>query len=156
MPTIWIGLDSLLQEEKFDMSSLRLAIGAGSALPRQLIETFQKQHGIELRQLWGMTETTPVGTVSTLKCDLRQSRGRRMLSHARQAGSAGCRGWIFARWTIRATKFRGTASTMGEVQVRGPWVISAYYNDERSASAFMDGWFRTGDVANIDRKATCN
>src|SRR5580704_5903922 len=67
VPTIWIGLDAVLQQEKFDVSSIRLGVCAGSALPRKLIETYEKVHGIELRQLWGMTETTPVGTVSTLK-----------------------------------------------------------------------------------------
>src|SRR5579872_74485 len=67
VPTIWIGLDAVLQHEKFDVSSMRMAVGAGSAVPRNLIETYEKTHGIELRQLWGMTETAPVGTVSTLK-----------------------------------------------------------------------------------------
>jgi len=149
VPTIWIGLHCVLQEEKFDVSSMRLGIGAGSALPRQLIETYQKEHGIELRHLWGMTETTPVGTVSVLKCNFDgRSEDDCFAARAKQ-------GLPVVGIDIRAVDDLGRevpwdGKTIGEVQVRGPWVTSGYYNDARSASAFVDGWFRTGDVATID------
>jgi len=149
VPTIWIGLDAVLQQEKFDVSSMRLAVGAGSALPRTLIEIYQKTHGIELRQLWGMTETAPVGTVSTLKRHLVEcAEGECFAMRAKQ-------GLPVVGLDLRAVDAEGRevpwdGATIGEVQVRGPWVTSGYYNDERSASAFMDGWFRTGDVATID------
>jgi len=149
VPTIWIGLHAALQEAKFDVSSMRLGVGAGSALPRQLIETYQKEHGIELRQLWGMTETTPVGTVSVLKCDFDgRSESECFAARAKQ-------GLPVVGIDIRAVDDQGRevpwdGKAIGEVQVRGPWVTSGYYNDARSATAFMDGWFRTGDVATID------
>jgi fatty-acyl-CoA synthase len=149
VPTIWIGLDAVLQQEKFDVSSMRLAVGAGSALPRKLIETYQKVHGIELRQLWGMTETAPVGTVSTLKRHLcNGSEEDRFALRAKQ-------GLPVIGLDLRAVDEQGReipwdGVAIGEVQVRGPWVTSGYYNDPRSASAFMDGWFRTGDMATID------
>ncbi len=149
VPTIWIGLDAVLQQEKFDVSSIRLAVGAGSALPRKLIETYEKAHGIELRQLWGMTETTPVGTVSTLKRHLEDHPEDECFAlRAKQ-------GLPVAGVDLRAVDDQGRdvpwdGVTIGEVQVRGPWVISGYYNDARSAAAFVDGWFRTGDVATID------
>ena len=149
VPTIWIGLASVLQEEKFDVSSVRLAVGAGSALPRQLIEKYQKEHGIELRHLWGMTETTPVGTVGVLKGDL--ACGPEEDCFATRAKQ----GLPVVGVELRAVDDQGRevpwdGATMGEVQVRGPWVTSGYYNDARSESAFQDGWFRTGDVATID------
>jgi fatty-acyl-CoA synthase len=149
VPTIWIGLDSVLEAEKFDMSSLRLVISAGSAIPRQLIEKYERQHGIHVRQLWGMTETTPVGTISTLKCDFANRPADECLrTRAKQ-------GLPVVGLDLRAVDPEGRevpwdATTIGEVQVRGPWVTSGYYNDARSASAFSDGWFRTGDVAAID------
>ncbi len=149
VPTIWIGLDAVIQQEKFDVSSMRLAITAGSAVPRAVMETYEKTHGIEMRQLWGMTETTPVGTVSTLKRHLTERReDERFATRAKQ-------GLPVVGLDLRAVDAEGRVVpwdgvTMGEVQVRGPWVTSGYYNDERSASAFMDGWFRTGDVATID------
>jgi fatty-acyl-CoA synthase len=149
VPTIWIGLDAVLHEEKFDVSSMRLAVSAGSALPRTLMETYEKTHGIEMRQLWGMTETTPVGTVSTLKRHLTERpEDECFATRAKQ-------GLPVVGLDLRAVDEAGhvvpwDGMTIGEVQVRGPWVISGYYNDPRSASAFVDGWFRTGDVATID------
>jgi fatty-acyl-CoA synthase len=149
VPTIWIGLHAVLQDEKFDISSLRLGATAGSAIPRKLIEIYEKEHGIELRQLWGMTETTPLGTVSLLKSSMRGcSEDERFASCAKQ-------GMAVAGLDLRVVDEQGNelpwdGKSMGEVQVRGPWVISAYYNDPRSAGAFQDGWFRTGDVATVD------
>ena len=149
VPTIWIGLDAVLQQEKFDVSSMRLAIGAGSAVPRKLIETYEKTHGIELRQLWGMTETAPVGTVSTLK---RHFDGRPedecFATRAKQGLPVVGVDLRVVDAESRVVAWDG--ATIGEVQVRGPWVTGGYYNDPRSDSAFMDGWFRTGDVATVD------
>ena len=150
VPTIWIGLDGVLQEEKFDVSSMRLGVGAGSALPRKLIEKYQKEHGIELRHLWGMTETTPIGTVGVLKCELANRPEEECFqTRAKQ-------GLPVVGVDLRAVDDQGRevpwdGTTIGEVQVRGPWITCGYYNDARSASAFIDGWFRTGDVATIDR-----
>ena len=67
VPTIWMGLYGLLEQEKFDLSSVRLVVTAGSAIPRQLIEAFQKRYGVLFAQAWGMTETTPIATVSIPK-----------------------------------------------------------------------------------------
>jgi len=149
VPTVWIGLDAVLQQEKFDVSSMRLAGGAGSAVPRTLIETYQKKHGIELRQLWGMTETAPMGTVNVLKCHLADhSEDECFATRAKQ-------GLPVVGVDLRVVDAEGRVvpwdgATIGEVQVRGPWVISGYYNDARSAAAFVAGWFRTGDVATMD------
>ncbi len=149
VPTIWIGLHAVLQEEKFDVSSMRLGATAGSAIPRKFIEIYEKEYGIELRQLWGMTETAPLGTVSVLKrhlCD--GSEDQRFATCAKQ-------GVPVVGLELRVVDDQGLEApwdgkSMGEVEVRGPWVIRSYYNDPRSAAAFHDGWFRTGDVATID------
>jgi fatty-acyl-CoA synthase len=139
----------VLQEQKFDVSSMRLGVGAGSAVPRKLIESYKKRYGIELRQLWGMTETTPLGTVAVMKSHLEcRSEDECFATRAKQG--LPCVG-IDARVIDEQGKEAAWDGTsMGELQVRGPWVTSGYYNDARSASAFMDGWFRTGDVATID------
>ena len=149
VPTIWIGLDAVLQQEKFNVSSMRLAVTAGSAIPRKMIEIYEKTHGIELRQLWGMTETAPVGTVSRLKRHFdERAEDECFATRAKQ-------GLPVVGLDLRVADAEGRevpwdGATIGEVHVRGPWVTSGYYNDARSASAFMDGWFRTGDVATID------
>ncbi len=149
VPTIWIGIDAVLQQEKFDVSSMRMAVGAGSAVPQTLIETYQKTHGVELRQLWGMTETAPVSTVSTLKCDFDQRAPDECFATRAKQGLPVV-GLDLRVVDAEGRVVRWDGTTIGEVQVRGPWVISAYYNDPRSDSAFQDGWFRTGDVATID------
>jgi fatty-acyl-CoA synthase len=149
VPTIWIGLYNLLQQEKFDLSSVRLVATAGSAIPRQLLEAFDREHGIRFAQAWGMTETTPIATVSVLK--------RHMDGWADQERFAvrAKQGVPVAGVDLRAVDEEGReipwdGKTMGELQVRGPWVTSGYYNDPRTAGSFMDGWFRTGDVVTID------
>jgi fatty-acyl-CoA synthase len=153
VPTIWIGLLRLLESETFDLSSVRLFIGAGSAIPRQLIADFESRHGIRLVQLWGMTETTPVATLSVLKSGMDAWSTEERLTQRAKAGYA------VAGVELRAVGEDGNelpwdGKSAGELQVRGPWVTSGYYNDERSADAFANGWFRTGDVVTVDAEGT--
>jgi fatty-acyl-CoA synthase len=84
-----IGLDAVLQDEKFDTSSLRLGATAGSAIPRKLIGDWRNEHGIELRQLWGMTGDDAARTVSILKSTMQGCSGGRALACAKQAAVAG-------------------------------------------------------------------
>jgi len=149
VPTIWIGIYNLLKQEKFDLSSLRLVAVGGSAMPRQLIEAFEKEYGIYFLHAWGMTETSPLGTMAVLKSYMDSwPEEQRYNVRAKQGIPA-------VGVEIRAVDANGNevpwdGKTMGELQVRGPWVTSGYYNDPRTAEAFMDGWFRTGDVVTID------
>jgi fatty-acyl-CoA synthase len=149
VPTIWIGLYALLERERYDLSSLRVMPVGGSAMPRALIEAFEKRFGIRIAHAWGMTEMTPLGTVANLKSYMES-----WLDEERFAVRAK-QGMPVVGVEIRAVDEQGRevpwdGKTMGELQVRGPWVIRAYYNDPRTAEAFQDGWFRTGDVVTID------
>ncbi|GBD09031.1 Long-chain-fatty-acid--CoA ligase [Candidatus Thermoflexus japonica] len=149
VPTIWIGLYALLERERYDLSSLRVMPVGGSAMPRALIEAFEKRFGIRIAHAWGMTEMTPLGTVANLKSYMESwPDEERFAVRAKQ-------GMPVVGVEIRAVDEQGRevpwdGRTMGELQVRGPWVIRAYYNDPRTAEAFQDGWFRTGDVVTID------
>lgn len=149
VPTLWMGLYSYLETNPHDISSLRTISVAGSALPRQFIELYQKRYGIRFMLAWGMTETTPIATVTTLKSDLEKlPDGERFDMLARH-------GMPLAGVDIRIVNESGEelgwdGTTMGELQIRGPWITSGYYNDPRSDDAFMDGWFRTGDVATVN------
>lgn len=149
VPTIWIGLYALLERERYDLSSLRVMPVGGSAMPRALIEAFEKRFGIRIAHAWGMTEMTPLGTVANLKSYMESwPDEERFAIRAKQ-------GMPVVGVEIRAVDEQGRevpwdGRTMGELQVRGPWVIRAYYNDPRTAEAFQDGWFRTGDVVTID------
>ncbi len=149
VPTLWIGLLNLLEKERYDLSSLRGMIVGGAAAPQWMIEAFEKKHGLTVMHAWGMTEMSPLGTVSRLKSyqmDLPEEQ--RFTFRAKQ-------GTPVPGVDLRAIDEQGReipwdGKAFGELQVRGPWVISSYYNDERTTDAFMDGWFRTGDVVTID------
>jgi fatty-acyl-CoA synthase len=149
VPTIWMGLYGYLESNPGDISSLRRATCAGSALPRQFVEQYEKKYGLTFRLAWGMTETTPIATVTTLKRHLEDcpegERYDRMARHGIPMAGVDVR---IVDDSGRELAWDGV--TMGELQTRGPWITSGYYNDPRSADAFSDGWFRTGDVATID------
>jgi fatty-acyl-CoA synthase len=149
VPTIWMGLYGYLESHPGDISSLRCATCAGSALPRQFIEQYDKKYGLRFRLAWGMTETTPIATVTTLKRHLEDcpelERHDRMARHGLPVAGVDVR---IVDDNGRELPWDGV--TMGELQTRGPWITSGYYNDARSADAFSGGWFRTGDVATID------
>jgi fatty-acyl-CoA synthase len=146
VPTIWIGALPLLQSGKYDVSSVtRIACG-GSAAPRALIEAYQKL-GLNILHAWGMTEMTPLGTVSRLRAELTDADPATQLDFKARQGMPvpGVEARVVDD-TGQEAPWDG--KTMGELVVRGPWVAGSYYNDERSPASFTsDGWFRTGDVA---------
>lgn len=149
VPTIWLGLFGLLQNERYDLSSVRVMIVGGSAAPRSLIEDYEKKLGLKICHAWGMTETSPIGTVCNLKREMLDwPEEERFAVRAKQ-------GLASVGVELRAVDESGQeipwdGKSFGELQIRGPWVIRAYYNDERSAGSFVNGWFRTGDVVTID------
>jgi fatty-acyl-CoA synthase len=148
VPTIWTGVIDLLDREKHDVSSLTRVLCGGSAVPLGLIDRFDRR-GIRLLQAWGMTETSPVGTIAHVKATLGElSRDERLKVAAKQGISA-------PGVEIRIVDDAGAevawdGKTPGELEVRGPWVVGAYFDDPRSPQCFHDGWFRTGDIAAID------
>jgi fatty-acyl-CoA synthase len=149
VPTIWMALYSYLESNPHDISSLRAIACAGSALPRQFVECYEKKYGIPFRLAWGMTETTPIATVTTLKGHLQK------LGESERFDVMARHGMPIPGVDVRIVDPNGKEQawdgvTMGELQVRGPWVTDGYFNVERSDASFMDGWFRTGDVATID------
>ncbi len=149
VPTLWIGLLRLLENERYDLSSLRGMIVGGSAAPQWLIEDFEKRHGLRVIHAWGMTETSPLGTVSRLK----SYQGE--LPQEEQFAIRAKQGMSVPLVDLRAVDEQGhevpwDGKVFGELQVRGPWVIDSYYNDERTDESFQEGWFRTGDVVTID------
>ena len=146
VPTIWNDVLHRLEEESgHDMSSLRLVVCGGSAVPVSLMRTFEENHGVQIRQLWGMTETSPMATMAW------PPPGTPADQH----------------WAFRATQGQpvcgvemrivdddgqvlpNDGNAVGEVEVRGPWITGSYYlgHDE---SKFDSGWLRTGDVGRID------
>ncbi len=149
VPTLWLGILNLLEKEQYDLSSLHGMIVGGAAAPQSMIEAFDKKHGLKVIHAWGMTEMSPVGTVCHLKSyQLNLPEAERFNILAKQGLSVPGVEIRAVNESKKEIPWDGKA--FGELQVRGPWIISSYYNDERSAGSFMDGWFRTGDVVTID------
>jgi fatty-acyl-CoA synthase len=149
VPTLWMSLYTHLESHPHDISSLRMVSVAGAALPRQFVEDYQKKYGLHILLAWGMTELTPIGTVTALKSH------HASLPDEQRFDLMSRHGLPLAGVDVRIVDAEGNelpwdGVTMGELQARGPWVTGGYYNDSRSASSFMDGWLRTGDVATVD------
>lgn len=155
VPTIWFGLLSLLDKERYDLSSLRAMVVGGAAAPQSMIEGFDKKHGLKVIHAWGMTETSPLGTVASLKSY------QDHLPDADKFAIRAKQGTPVPLVEIRGIDEQGKeipwdGKTFGELEVRGPWIVGSYYQDERSKDSFHDGWFKTGDVVTIDSDGFMN
>lgn len=149
VPTIWTALYQELKQNPRDLSHVRALVVGGAAMPRSLIEAYEKELGVNILHAWGMTETSPLGTVSILQSPhFELSEEQRWDIKAKQ-------GHTVPGVEMRIVNEAGDTLpwdgvTMGEVQVRGPWVAQRYFKMEPSPDHFTaDGWFRTGDVATI-------
>jgi fatty-acyl-CoA synthase len=148
VPTIWNDVMHHLEKDPdHDVSSLRVVACGGSAVPVSLMRTFEDRHGVQIRQLWGMTETSPMATMAWPPPDTPDDQ----------------------HWTFRATQGQPICGVearivdddgqvlpndneaVGEVEVRGPWITSSYYRGH-DESKFDSGWLRTGDVGRIDER----
>ncbi|MCQ4084497.1 long-chain fatty acid--CoA ligase [Streptomyces sp. RB6PN25] len=150
VPTIWQGLLAELAAKPRDISSLRNVVIGGSACPPSLMRAFEERHGVALCHAWGMTETSPLGTVSHPPAGLtdeeawpyRITQGRFPASvEARLIGPDG-----------EVMPWDGQSA--GELEVRGPWIAGAYFGGvghepQVPEDKFRDGWLRTGDVGTI-------
>jgi len=136
VPTIWQGILQL--EDAPDLSSVREIMCGGSAVPEALIRAYDERFGIPILQGWGMTETSPLASTSRVPAEEELSDEERYKVRA-------CQGRVLPLVDYRIDEESG-----GELQVRGPWIARAYYNDESSDEKFTeDGWLRTGDVAEM-------
>jgi fatty-acyl-CoA synthase len=151
IPTVWLGVLQALDQNpgRYDLSSLRLIPVGGSAVPKSMIQAFEKRHGLRVVQAWGMTEMNPLGTIAHLPSDMAAAPPEEQYGfRARQGIPVPC-------VEIRARGDEGLVpwdgETMGELEVRGPWVASSYYRTPEASDRFTaDGWFRTGDIVTID------
>jgi len=158
VPTIWMGLIQAYDRAEIEQpgrwklpAGLRSMVG-GSAVPEALIRAFAR-HGISLGQGWGMTETSPLATVSYRRAELKDASED---EHFRRAAMAGCPVPL-VDVRIRTEEGLDAAKdgrSAGEIQVRGPFITGSYHELPVSGDRFTaDGWLRTGDVATMDELA---
>jgi fatty-acyl-CoA synthase len=148
VPTVWQGLLNHVEQTGLAFSTMKRTIIGGSACPPAMLRAFQGRYGVEVLHAWGMTETSPVGTVGAFK--------------AQHAGAT-----IEERYAVQAKQGRAVfgvdmkvvgadgaelprdGKSAGELMVRGPWILGSYFKGGGD-SPLVDGWFPTGDVATID------
>ena len=154
VPTIWNDLLQHLDTHEVDVSSVRMLMVGGSAAPPALMHAFHDNHDIDIIHGWGMTETSPVGSLalppgSAVKASdewwvYKVSQGRLLCGvEARIVGPDGVAS--------------ADGESVGELEVRGPWITASYYSNgteaqgelDEMAAKFDDGWLRTGDVGRL-------
>ncbi len=151
VPTIWQMLLGHVQGNKLKFSTLNRTVIGGSACPPAMIDTFREEFGVDVLHAWGMTETSPLGSVSTLKNKhLKQPREQQLAIRVKQ-GRAIC-GVDMRIVGDDGNEQPWDGKTFGDLQVRGPWIIESYFKGETPLVTDEHGhrWFPTGDVATID------
>ncbi len=150
VPTIWNGLYHELRQNPRDISCVRALVVGGSAMPRALTKAYESELGVSVVHAWGMTEMSPLGTVCNL---LGKHDG---LSDEEKWNIKATQGYPICGVEMRIVDEMGESlpwdgETMGELQVRGPWIIRQYFRRDVSEDYMTtDGWFRTGDVSTIN------
>ena len=149
VPTIWNDLLAHLEEHPADLSSLRLVMCGGAAVPVSLMQRFEERHGVHIVQAWGMTETSPLAAIAHVP------RGAAPEDEWTWRGRTGR---VIAGVELRIVDDAGQelpwdGEAVGEVQCRGPWVTGGYHRDD-DPDKFADGWLRTGDVATVQPNGT--
>ncbi len=146
VPTIWNDILHYAEDNPVDLSSLRMIVCGGSAVPRSLMEKFQRRHDVTIIQAWGMTETSPLAAIAhpprgidpDEEMDWRSKTGRIKMG-------------VDLRLMNDEEELPWDGKAIGEIEVRGPWITGSYYGDD-SPEKFHDGWLRTGDVGTVDEK----
>lgn len=149
VPTVWLSMLQHLEKTGGNLGKLdRTGIG-GSAVPRSMIEAFDKLHGVRVMQLWGMTEMSPLGTIGSPAPEVAEMSYEAQLAFRVKQG----RGLFGVEMCLKDDDgglLPRDGTTYGRLMVRGPWIVESYFKGDGGNILDAEGWFDTGDVATID------
>ena len=146
VPTVWWDLLRYTDDHKPDLSGLRMLLCGGAAVPLTLMQAFEQRHSVKVIQAWGLTETSPVGSLAIPPEGAAEEERWRYRD---------CAGRIVPLVEARLTDDSGhelpwDGEAVGEIELSGPWIASGYYRHEDPGGKFHGRWFRTGDIGSID------
>ena len=149
VPTVWLALLDYCAQNKVRMSSVRRTLIGGSAVPYAMISRFWKEHGVEVAQGWGMTEMSPLGTLT------RFNKGERDLPEEDRFAITAKQGRPVFGCEMKIVDDAGQdlpedGSVSGNMVVRGPWIVKGYMKGDGKSQFMEDDWFQTGDVCKIE------
>jgi fatty-acyl-CoA synthase len=142
VPTVWMDVFARMEERGIRLPSLRTVVSGGAPLPAALLRQADRL-GVPLIHSYGMTEASPLVLVGGIRSDLESTEDRRLKQ-----------GFVVPGLDYEIRPVEGDApdgAERGELCLRGPWIVDGYERDERSAAAFADGWYRSGDIVTRDR-----
>jgi acyl-CoA synthetase (AMP-forming)/AMP-acid ligase II len=147
VPTVWLGVADELAKRGGGLPDLRHIICGGSQPPRALIERYASEFGLRVVQAWGMTETSPLASVAWPQERMRDWPEEEVTSAARTQAGLPLPGVEVSVRDEHGTPVAADGESMGDLYVRGPWVVDGYLHGHGQDAFSPDGWFRTGDVA---------
>ena len=154
VPTVWLGLLHYCEKENLKLEYMERTVIGGSAAPESMIRQFQEKHDVFVIHAWGMTEMSPLGTINSMSAHMASlTQEERYKLQAKQGRPI--YGVELKIIGPDGKELPRDGKAFGRLLVRGPWVASGYYKEE-DRSAWVDGWFDTGDVATIDETGTMN
>ena len=148
VPTVWKGLLAHLREHRLQLPHLEEVMIGGSAVPRSMIEAFDREFGVTVIHGWGMTEMSPVGTSCRVKSFMRELSYDEQLDVRVKQGSP-LFGVSMKTVDEQGAELPRDGKSAGRLLVKGPWIVKRYYKHDQDATD-ADGWFDTGDIATID------
>ncbi|MNU29965.1 Long-chain-fatty-acid--CoA ligase [compost metagenome] len=149
VPTVWQGLLNHLRENKLKLSTVTRVLIGGAAVPESMIRAFNDEFGVEVLQGWGMTETSPIGTLSNMTPELAALPFEEQLKWRVKQGTPPL-GVELKLKNYAGQEMPHDGSTYGRLMIKGPTIARAYFRDEGGEILDNEGFFDTGDVSTID------
>jgi acyl-CoA synthetase (AMP-forming)/AMP-acid ligase II len=146
VPTVWWDLLRHADSHDCDLTSLRMLVCGGAAVPLTLMRAFEERHGVRVVQSWGLTEASPLASLALPPTSASEDEH---WSYRDRAGR------VVPLIEVRLIDDAGgevpwDGTSVGEIQLSGPWIASGYFRDEEGDGKFQGRWFRTGDIGSID------